>query len=170
MAVSTKNGPKVKPDDDESPDNAIEYAPPQVRNARHGFFSVYKRGQGYATRMGTAMGAGLLVTVLALFVYEKSGTFYPQDKTVPAILTAVFVAGGLGLAWWLMNKPRSVDFLIATDAEMKKVNWTSRQELIGSTRVVIMFMFMIAMLLFLIDLLAGLFFQLIGLLKFGPLS
>src|SRR3712207_7866772 len=44
----------------------------------------------------------------------------------------------------LMNKPANVDFLIATDSEMKKVNWTSRRELIGSTKVVIVFMFLIA--------------------------
>ena len=43
-----------------------------------------------------------------------------------------------------MNKPTNVDFLIATDSEMKKVNWTSRKELIGSTKVVIVFMFLIA--------------------------
>ena len=45
-----------------------------------------------------------------------------------------------------MNKPANVDFLIATDSEMKKVNWTSRKELIGSTKVVILFMFLIAVL------------------------
>jgi preprotein translocase SecE subunit len=36
---------------------------------------------------------------------------------------------------------------------MKKVNWTSRRELIGSTKVVILFMFAIAVLLFALDLL-----------------
>ena len=50
-----------------------------------------------------------------------------------------------------MNKPANVDFLIATDSEMKKVNWTSRKELIGSTQVVIMFMFLIALFLFAVD-------------------
>ena len=36
-----------------------------------------------------------------------------------------------------MNKPSNVDFLIATDSEMKKVNWTTKGELFGSTRVVV---------------------------------
>ena len=49
-----------------------------------------------------------------------------------------------------MNKPSNVDFLIATDSEMKKVNWTSRKELIGSTKVVIIFMFLIALFLFVV--------------------
>jgi preprotein translocase SecE subunit len=52
-----------------------------------------------------------------------------------------------------MNKPGNVDFLIATDSEMKKVNWTSKRELIGSTKVVILFMFAIAIILFVLDLL-----------------
>ena len=46
-----------------------------------------------------------------------------------------------------MNKPSNVDFLVATDREMKKVNWTSRKDLIGSTKVVIVFMFLIALIL-----------------------
>jgi len=34
----------------------------------------------------------------------------------------------------MMNKASNVDFLIATDSEMKKVNWTSRRALIGTTK------------------------------------
>ena len=119
--------------------------------------------------MGTALGAGLLITVLALFVYEQAGARFP-NKTIPGILTGVIVAAGLIAAWVLMNKPRSADFLIATDAEMKKVNWPTRSELMGSTRIVILFMFAIAMILFVIDLVTGFAFQAIGLLKFGPWS
>jgi preprotein translocase SecE subunit len=61
-----------------------------------------------------------------------------------------------------------VDFLIATDSEMKKVNWTTRKELIGSTKVVIFFVLLIAALLFTLDLVFGYFFQLIKVLEFGP--
>ncbi len=61
-----------------------------------------------------------------------------------------------------MNKPTNVDFLIATDSEMKKVNWTSRKELIGSTKIVILFMFFIALFLFLYDLFFQLIFYLSG--------
>jgi preprotein translocase SecE subunit len=51
---------------------------------------------------------------------------------------------------------------------MKKVNWTSRKELIGSTKVVIGFMFLIAFLLFGLDVIFGYFFQLLTVLKTGP--
>jgi preprotein translocase subunit SecE len=67
-----------------------------------------------------------------------------------------------------MNKPANADFLIATDSEMKKVNWTSRKELIGSTKVVIVFMFLIAMLLFLFDIIFGYLFYFMGVLKSSP--
>jgi preprotein translocase SecE subunit len=67
-----------------------------------------------------------------------------------------------------MNRPTNVDFLIATDSEMKKVNWTSRKELMGSTKVVILFMFIMASYLFLMDVLFGYFFYAIGVVKEPP--
>ena len=72
------------------------------------------------------------------------------------------------LVYFLMNKPTSADFLIATDSEMKKVNWTSRNELIGSTKVVIFFMFTIAILLFVVDVVFGYVFYMFGVLKQKP--
>ena len=48
-------------------------------------------------------------------------------------------------------KKGSVDFLIATDGEMKKVNWSTRREVIGSTWVVVAASFIIAMFLFLVN-------------------
>jgi preprotein translocase SecE subunit len=119
--------------------------------------------------MGTALGAALLIGIMAVFVYREVVSFqFARSVAIGAVIGIVLV--GVAFAWRLMNKPRNVDFLIATDAEMKKVNWTSRQELIGSTKIVILFMFAIAAALFLIDVLTGLFFQIIGLLKVGPLS
>ena len=71
-------------------------------------------------------------------------------------VTAAFVIGlRSGFAGRMMNKPKNVDFLVATDSEMKKVNWTSRKELIGSTEIVIIFMFLIAFFLFAVDWIFG---------------
>src|SRR4029078_9137900 len=67
-----------------------------------------------------------------------------------------------------MNKPYTADFLIATDSEMKKVNWTSKKELIGSTKIVILFMFLIAFLLFAFDIIFGYIFSFLELLKTKP--
>ncbi|MBC7785648.1 MAG: preprotein translocase subunit SecE [Burkholderiales bacterium] len=148
----------------------LEYTAHGGIQHKHGFFTIHKKGQGYWTRMGTAIGAGILITVLTLFTYQQAKGSWEHNKSIPAAITAGVTLGSIAVAWALMNKPRNVDFLIATDAEMKKVNWTSRRELFGSTKVVIFFMFMIAIILFFIDILAGFFFQMIGVLKFGPLS
>ena len=80
----------------------------------------------------------------------------------------MFLAGYSLLAFWLMNKPENVEFLIATDSEMKKVNWTSRRDLIASTKIVIIFMFSVAIFLFVVDILFHYLFHFIGVLKAGP--
>jgi preprotein translocase SecE subunit len=135
----------------------VSYAGPAVKTpARTGFFAIHKKGQGYWTRMGTAIGAGLLGLLLVGQIYSRVPAFMRGDAhragKIALIVAAVFGLIYTFFAWRLMNKPSNVDFLIATDSEMKKVNWTSRRELIGSTKVVIGFMFAIAIFLFLLDL------------------
>ncbi len=161
-------------------------AAPARKDDAAGFFTIYKKGQGYWTRMGTALGAGLIIALTVWFFYQQLPVWltpgFTPDPATPAqrtaafatarnvtlgICTAMLIGAGL-LAWRLMNKPSNADFLIATDGEMKKVNWTSRRELIGSTKVVIIFMFLIAFILFGIDIIFGYFFQLIRVLDTGP--
>ena len=178
----------------EEPDGDKPTLPaPSSRNApRTGFFTVYKRGQGYWTRLGTGLGALLLLAVTVFFVYSRSVIWLPPAfYTAPAdpantqaalaqsvstaravgigLATAV-VLGGAFIAWRLMNRPGNVDFLIATDTEMKKVNWTTKAELIGSTKVVIFCMFLMAFLLFFVDILAGWIFHLMTVLKASPFN
>ncbi|MCE9591536.1 MAG: preprotein translocase subunit SecE [Planctomycetes bacterium] len=52
---------------------------------------------------------------------------------------------------WVFNKPAVVDFFIATESEMKKVNWPSRKEIVGATWIVICGTFLMALLLLVID-------------------
>jgi preprotein translocase SecE subunit len=51
----------------------------------------------------------------------------------------------------LGRNSRTVDFLIATEGEMKKVNWSSRREVMSSTGVVIFTMLTIAIFCFVCD-------------------
>jgi preprotein translocase SecE subunit len=145
---------------------ALEYE----RTGRpRGYFTIYKKGQGYWTRMGTLAGAAVLGLMLAYTIYDRVPTFFTKDPQYGRRV-AIGVAGGFFvlyslLFWHLTNKPANVDFLVATDSEMKKVNWTSRKELIGSTKVVIFFMFLIATLLFVLDRIIGALMYFIGVLR-----
>jgi preprotein translocase SecE subunit len=123
--------------------------------------------------MGTALGAGLISILFADFVYNRLQAlkaWYQWSMgtgTMIGISIAVFALLMLW-AWRLMNKPGNVDFLIATDSEMKKVNWTTRKELIGSTKVVCFFVILIAAILFVLDLAFWYLFYLIRVLEFSP--
>jgi preprotein translocase subunit SecE len=154
--------------------------PPQQQPSRRasdgpGFFHVYKPGQGYWTRMGTA-GAALLIALLtAHFLYVQMPRWLTKMGVSEGAAkpTTIYIIAGLLIAfgafvWYMMNKPTNADFLIATDSEMKKVNWTSRKELIGSTKVVIIFMFLIAFLLFAFDIVFGYLFYFLDVLKTKP--
>ncbi|MGB7159004.1 MAG: preprotein translocase subunit SecE [Tepidisphaeraceae bacterium] len=193
--TQNKDGNETMADDLPDPEDRAEKVPaprrpeggqPSTRKDEAGYFTIYKKGQGYWTRMGTAITGFVIIALTAHFAYRYlppwiTPMFTPADATVQqnqaAIATArnvtlgvcAAILAGFGmLAWRLMNKPGNVDFLIATDSEMKKVNWTSRKELIGSTKVVIIFMFLIAGILFLIDIIFGSFFHLIHVLDAGP--
>jgi preprotein translocase subunit SecE len=125
--------------------------------------------------MGTAGAAALLGALTAHFFYSQlpvwlrnMGMGDSANMTSIYIIAGLIVAWGV-LVWYLMNKPTNADFLIATDSEMKKVNWTSKRELMGSTKIVIIFMFLIAALLFLFDIVFGYLFYFLDVLKTKPL-
>jgi len=137
-----------------------------------GFFDMYKSGQGYYTRIWSGVGYGVLVCWLAYFLYVKL-ELVGEGATTRYVQVGVAVATivGFGLVgyWALALNSRVCDFLIATEGEMKKVNWTSRKEIIGSTKVVIFVLLSLGALLFIVDMFFMLFFNWIGVLKGGSL-
>ena len=113
---------------------------------------IYKRGQGKHTRILTFVGAMGTVLIGAVVL---SGKLDGYELTRPPLVrfglpTVVVLAAGL-LLFWFVNRPKSADFLIATESEMKKVSWSSKKEIVGSTKVVIVFTFILAALLFTVD-------------------
>ena len=133
-----------------------------------GFFTIYRRGQGKWTRLGTAIGCALIIISTAIFIVrDVQGTSGMTEQTAILVAAAFVIVASL-VAYWVQNRPTNVTFLIETDSEMKKVNWTTRNELIGSTKVVIGFMFILATMLFVVDILFGYVFWAIGVLKFSP--
>src|SRR5687768_13394411 len=181
QAMADQQAPKVE--DRPAGDQAKAAAPPpkepvldyrgparEARDSSRGpsFFTIYKKGQGYWTRMGTAAGALAINALFSHFIYSQLRAYLHVPRTTAlAIATGIFVVIAI-LAWRWMNKPGAVDFLIATDSEMKKVNWTTRKELIGSTKVVIFFVFLISAILFLIDVAFGFLFYFIRVLEVPP--
>jgi preprotein translocase SecE subunit len=67
--------------------------------------------------------------------------------TVPLLLLAL----ALWVSWRIVNLPTFSDFLIATEAEMNKVSWTTRRRLYQDTIVVLSTMLLMAGYLFLVD-------------------
>mgnify|MGYP005848131505 CR=1 FL=1 len=115
-------------------------------------FEIYKSGQGYWTRMMTAVGVGVLsLTGVAwlwseLAVIQAFPAIYVQASVAVVLILTVAI-----LTYWLLNKPNIADFMIATEGEMRKVNWPTRREVLGSTWIVIVGTFMIAAILFAVD-------------------
>jgi preprotein translocase SecE subunit len=116
---------------------------------------IYKKGQGYWTRMMTAIAVGLLVVMGGVWVWDnlggiRIGNLEPIYLQAAAFVLIVAVFGFLG--FYLVGcKPKCVDFLIATEGEMKKVNWSTRREIMGSTWVVIGLTVVVAVIISVLD-------------------
>jgi preprotein translocase subunit SecE len=113
---------------------------------------IYKRGQGKYTRITTFVGVMLLVAIGAVRLSEELTTLQLSPPVRYGLATALVVVAAIGM-FWIVNRPRSADFMIATEGEMKKVSWSSRKEVVGSTKVVIITTLILTAILFAVDLL-----------------
>ncbi len=131
---------------------------------------IYKPGQGYYTRVCTAVGMGILGVWGAYFIADQAGA-YMDHKTsyflgVQYGLGVGFLVLVGGLTYWLVGLSRKAnDFFIATEGEMKKVNWSDRQEITRSTKVVIVATLLLSVFLFLADIAFMEFFSVIKVLR-----
>jgi preprotein translocase SecE subunit len=82
-------------------------------------------------------------------VYRYFPLVYQVHYTIPLTLIVLLI----WLSWRVVNWPAFTDFLIATEAEMNKVSWTSRRRLFQDTIVVLVTVFLLTVFLFAIDLL-----------------
>lgn len=118
-------------------------------------FKIYKPGQGTTTRLLSAAGVAMLsLSGLAWLWQQLEGKisiefawkFQVQLGVVFGLLFAL-----LFFFFRLFNKPSVVEFLIETEGEMRRVNWPPRSDTIKLTWIVIVGTFMLAAILFLID-------------------
>jgi len=125
---------------------------------------VYKPTQGKYARVWTGVALAALVAVGAWRLFEmlKGSSSLSERYGIPA-------AVGLGLAWIIyrmLSYPPFADFLIATEAEMNKVSWTSREDLKRATGVVMVTVVLVSVFLFGVDWAWSSFLQVIGILEF----
>ena len=109
-------------------------------------------------------GSGLIVAAGACRVYEASNEYSPLWRFgLPPAFAVV-----LGwIIFRIVHFPPFAEFLIATEAEMNKVSWTNKDDLIRATTVVLMTVVLMAVFLFVVDRLWTLILQMIGVLQFG---
>lgn len=127
----------------------------------------FKRTQGLRVRRMTMLGVFL---VLGSGIYSLSESSYlitlPKDweLTLPFVdfklpllpdvkytLPLLLAAAGGWFTYRLVNHPRFADFLIATEAEMNKVSWSTRKQLVRDTIVVLTTVFIFTVFLFAVD-------------------
>jgi len=86
----------------------------------------------------------------------------PQVRFTLPVLLVVFL---VWFAWRIVNVPAFADFLIATEAEMNKVSWATRRQLIQDTVVVLVTVVMMTVFLLFADVLWSQVLRGIGVLK-----
>jgi preprotein translocase subunit SecE len=120
---------------------------------------VYKRTQGRIARQVTFAA---LAVLLALGAWRLSDTLTTVSSTLKLMLPLTLALIGWWVAFRVVNMPRFADFLIAVEAEMNKVSWPSRGELIRSSIVVLITIFALTIVLFGYDFAWGFLLRFLG--------
>ncbi len=132
-------------------------------------FHSHKRTQGIHVRRYVMIGL-LLVGGTGAWAIHEHQTLGTGDAVfavpftdlkvplLPArelVVPALIALATLWAAWRAVNMPVFADFLVATEAEMNKVSWTSRKKLIQDTIVVLVTVVLLTLFLLVIDLFWG---------------
>jgi preprotein translocase SecE subunit len=129
----------------------------------------YKKGQGYYTRLGTAIGACAISALACMALYNTlDGLAFENANLKSWVRAAVPAVSFVVLGWVIfkaVNMPRFADFMIQTEGEMKKVSWSSKKEIIASTKIVIVTVAILAIILAVVDFGFTELFHKIGILK-----
>jgi preprotein translocase SecE subunit len=145
-------------------------------------FGQYKGSQGVRVRRATLVGL-LVVIGCGIYTMISHGTLGRGDWIIdvpgtefalhlmfrveligPVIILFVLIF----IAWRVVNWPVFADFLIATEAELNKVSWTTRRRLTQDTIVVLVTVLLMAMFLFVVDVIWIRALSLVEVLRFNP--
>ena len=122
---------------------------------------LYKPQQGRIVRQVTFVTIAVVVVMIA---WEIGQVTFVEDMFSGASFAAfgLFACIGLWFAYRLVNYPTFTDFLIAVEAEMKKVSWPAWPQLWAASQVVIFVIFSMALSLWTFDLFWTWIFKMIG--------
>jgi len=110
---------------------------------------IYKRNQGRIARQVTFAAVAV---VLAMGLWRLSQTLIEWGIVVRYSVPGALLLLGLWATYRAVNVPVFADFLIAVEAEMNKVSWPTRSELIRGSSVVLIVILALAAALFGFDL------------------
>jgi preprotein translocase subunit SecE len=125
--------------------------------------SIYKRSQGRITRQVTFGALAVIFGVGFFRLHQILSNSTAGDSLggmkywLPGILLAVCC----WVSYRLVNLPSFADFLIAVEAELNKVSWPTRTELIRSSIVVLICLLVLATVIFGFDLIWQKIFRLL---------
>jgi len=108
---------------------------------------IYKKGQGNRARATAALSA---VAIAAFGIWEANRVFGQGFWFYFSAGVLVVLVAGVGLYLSLVH-PKTSEVLIETQAELKKVAWPPKQEVKGSTLVVIGTVIIFGLFLFVVD-------------------
>ncbi|MFG0330574.1 MAG: preprotein translocase subunit SecE [Phycisphaerales bacterium] len=125
--------------------------------------SIYKPDQGYWTRTMSALAIGVIGLAGAAWLWQQLSVFNNEYIQATGAVTLLLVLAVVTYYFYGAHR-QTVEFFIATEGEMKKVNWSTRREIVGSTWVVVIVSVSIAIILFVVDVLFSSFFKQVGVL------
>lgn len=111
--------------------------------------SLYKRSQGRIARQATF---GALAVIVALGAWSLSQYYSGRPASIRYGMPVIAFVVGIWASFRVVHMPNFADFLISVEAEMNKVSWPSRAELVRASIVVMLLIFFLAGILFVFDL------------------
>jgi preprotein translocase SecE subunit len=133
---------------------------PPVGTAQTGTFLRSADGSGTITLLKPAIDEGVDPTNISQIQVEGKTIGVISVQAIPLVETLyvqsgiaiiIFLIGAIVIYYYVGRKHPTVDFLVATDGEMKKVNWSTKKEIQNATMVVVGATFLIAGFLFIVD-------------------
>ncbi len=123
---------------------------------------IFKRGQGRYTRLGSGFGWGIIAALGCLALYRQLNALDFRNEQVEMWVKTMVPVGVFAvlsvLIFLLLNRPSVANFMIDAEGEMKKVSWSSREEIAVSTVVVISVVIILGIFLGVADLAFNMFF------------